>query len=139
MGWSSQIFFCLHHSQEEIYNRKLTTNKIKIDTHNKFDILCDEILGSLWLLKEKKKIEVRHIGLVKEFPKITLNKWSAVISNQKNKKRNALFSSILKVREAVQNILRGGVYEIGGIRPLDAYPPHFFPQPSTLPPFFAAT
>ena len=45
----------------------------------------------------------------------------------------------LELREAVQNILRGGVYEIGRLRPLDAYPPHFFPQPSTLPPFFAAT
>ena len=39
------------------------------------------------------------------------------------------------VREAVENILRGGVYEIGGLRPPDAYPPHFLPPPSKPPPF----
>ena len=49
-----------------------------------------------------------------------------------------IYNSIV-LREAAKIILRGGVYEIGGLRPLDAYPPHFFPQPSTLPPFFAAT
>ena len=54
------------------------------------------------------------------------------------------------VREAVQNILRGGVYEIGDLRPLDAYPPpifsrnlvhspHFSLPPNTPPPIFERT
>ena len=38
-----------------------------------------------------------------------------------------MLHGLKRPREAVQNILRGGVYEIGGIRPLFAYPPQFFP------------
>ena len=40
-------------------------------------------------------------------------------------------------READKNILRGGVCQIGILRPLNAYPPHFSATSTIPPPFFS--